>query len=126
MNALGNVISAEMFKAVRKKRTYILAALLWIVVPVITLIVGRVLLNTLSTDFVDNSSPVGAEEIVQAIASPFGIATVGLLLPALLSPTFYIIVVSLLAALFIGEGAQPKYVENHPCCTTQPFGGAGG
>lgn len=103
MNALGNVISAELFKAVRKKRTYILAGLLWIVLPVIVLIVGRVLLNTLSTDFVNNSSPVGADEIVQAVASPFGIATVGLLLPALLTPTFYIIVVSLLAALFIGE-----------------------
>ena len=103
MNGLGNVINAELFKAVRKKRTYILAGLLWVLLPVIVLIVGRVLLVTLGTDFVDNASPIGAADIVQTVASPYGIATVGLMLPSLLSPTFYILVISLLAALFIGE-----------------------
>lgn len=103
MNALANVIGAELFKAVRKKRTYILAGLLWVLLPVIVLIVGRVLLVTLGTDFVENSSPIGVDEVVQTIASPFGIATVGLTLPSLLSPTFYILLISLLAALFIGE-----------------------
>lgn len=103
MSALMNVIQAELFKAVRKKRTYVMTALLWVLLPVLILIVGRVLLVTLGTDFVDNSSPIGAADVVQIVASPFGIARIGLMLPALLSPPFYILVVALLAALFIGE-----------------------
>ncbi len=103
MNALVNVIQAEWFKAIRKKRTYILASLLWVILPVLVLIVGRVMLNTFGTDFVDNSSPITAADAVQVVASPYGIARIGLLLPALISPPFYILIIALLAALFIGE-----------------------
>ena len=101
--SLGNVISAELFKAVRKRRIYILAFLWWLVLPVLVLIIGRVTLNTLSTEFVENSSPIPPDAIVQTIASAFGIARINLMLPALISPSFYMIVIALLAALFIGE-----------------------
>ena len=101
MTAFLNVVEAEMFKAVRKKRTYILAALLWILLPVLVLIIGRILQVNLSGSFVDDT--VSVETILQAVASPFGIARISLMLPALSSPTYYIIVISLLAALFIGE-----------------------
>jgi len=101
MTAFLNVVEAELFKAVRKKRTYILAGLLWILLPVLVLIVGRVLQLNLTGSFVEDT--VSLETILQAIASPYGIARVSLMLPALLNPTYYIIVISLLAALFIGE-----------------------
>ena len=101
MSALANVIRAELFKAVRKRRTYILAGLWWILLPVIVLIVARVLQVNLTDSFVEEGFSV--QELVQAIASPFGLARLGLTLPALVSPSFYIIVIALLAALFIGE-----------------------
>ena len=103
MNGYFNVVKAELFKSVRKKRTYILAGLLWVLLPILVLIVGRIIQVNFGTDFVDNTSPIGVNEILQTVASPFGIARVVLLLPALVSPPFYIIVISLLAALFIGE-----------------------
>lgn len=101
MSAFLNVVEAEMFKAVRKKRTYILAGLLWLLLPTLVLIIGRILQVNLSGSFVDEA--VSVESILQTVASPFGIARISLMLPALSSPTYYIIVISLLAALFIGE-----------------------
>lgn len=103
MRALLNVIQAEWFKVVRKRRTYILGILWLVLLPVLALIIGQVVLTTLSTEFAQEASPVAISDIVQAIASAYGIARLHLVLPALLSPPFYIIVMSLLAALFIGE-----------------------
>lgn len=103
MNALACVMAAEWFKVLRKRRTYILAALWWVVLPVVALIVGQVAYRTLATDFAQGVSPTAAREAAQAIASAYGIARLHLMLPALLSPTFYMIVLALLAALFIGE-----------------------
>ena len=102
MSAFINVVKAELFKSAKKKRTYIMASLLWFVVPVLALIVGKIAYITLNTNFVENSG-VSAEAIVQAIASPYGIARISLVLPSLISPSFFIIVIALLAALFIGE-----------------------
>ena len=101
MNAFFNVVRAELFKVVRKKRTYILAGLWWVVGPVLALIVGRVVQTNLSGSFVEND--VSVQGVLQAFASPYGVARVALALPALVSPTYYIIVLSLLGALFIGE-----------------------
>ena len=103
MNALLNVINAELFKVVRKRRVYILAFLWWVVLPVLVLFVGRILLQNLSTDFVENSSPIAPSTIVETIASPFGIARISLMLPSVISPSFYLMVLALLAALFIGD-----------------------
>jgi len=102
MTALLNVMRAELFKSAKKKRTYIMATLLWVILPVIALIVGKIAYVTLNTNFVENSG-VSAQSVVQAFASPFGIARLSLVLPSLISPSFYIIVLALLAALFIGE-----------------------
>lgn len=96
-----NVIRAELFKIVRKRRTYILAALWWVLLPALLLIVGRVVQVNVSGSFVEENLPV--RDLLQLIASPFGISRLALTLPALVSPSFYIIVISLLAALFIGE-----------------------
>ncbi len=101
MTAFLNVVRAELFKVVRKKRTYILAGLWWVVLPVLALIVGRVVQTSLAGSFVDGD--VSVQGVLQAFASPYGVARVALALPALLSPTYYIIVISLLGALFVGE-----------------------
>lgn len=101
MNAFANVVRAELFKAVRKRRTYILAGLWWVLLPALVLIVGRVLQVNLRGSFVDQEGAVTS--VVQALASPFGIARAALVGPAYMSPTFYIIVIALLAALFVGE-----------------------
>lgn len=102
MNSFVNVVKAELFKSTKKKRTYIMASLLWFVVPILALIVGKIAFITLNTNFVENSG-VSALAIVQAIASPYGIARISLVLPSLISPSFFIIVIALLAALYIGE-----------------------
>ncbi len=101
MKALANVIQAELFKAMRKRRTYLLAALQWVLLPVLVLIVGRIIHVNLAGSFVDEGEVISIA--VQEIASPFGIARIGLVGPAFLSPTFYIIVIALFAALLIGE-----------------------
>ncbi len=101
MNAFKNVIIAELFKTLRKRRLYVIAALQWVLLPALILIVGQVIKsNILGTDF-DEIGMAGTA--VQEIASPFGIARLGLLLPSLISPSFYIITIALLAALFMGE-----------------------
>ena len=101
MSGFFNVIRAELFKAVRKRRTYILAALLWVVLPTLVVIVGRILQVNLTGSFVEDA--VSVRQVVQQIASPFGVTRLNLMLPVLSSPTFIIIVIALFAALLIGE-----------------------
>lgn len=101
MSALVNVIRAELFKAIRKRRVYVLAALWWLVLPVLILIVGQVIKVNLADSFADEGGSVAA--IIEQIASPIGISRLELMLPSLSGPTFYIIVIALLAALLIGE-----------------------
>lgn len=101
MTALNNVIIAELFKAIRKRRLYVIAALQWVVLPALILLIGQLIkANIMGTDFDQGGI---ANSAVQEIASPYGIARLGLLLPAVISPSFYIITIALLAALFIGE-----------------------
>ncbi|MBA2665738.1 MAG: ABC transporter permease [Trueperaceae bacterium] len=101
MNAFVDVVRAELFKVVRKRRTYVVAGLWWGLLPIVTLIIGRVLQSNLGGSFVDEAGTV--DMVVQAVASPFGLARIALVGPAYLSPTFYIIVAALFAALLIGE-----------------------
>ncbi len=102
MSALFRVVRAELFKAVRKRRSYVLAGLWWLLLPTITLIVARVVQVNVTGSFVDEAGTTVAG-ILQEFASPHGLARVALTGPAFLSPTFYIIVVALLAAAFVGE-----------------------
>ncbi len=101
MNGLTNVIRAEVFKAVRKRRTYLMAGLMWLVVPVLLLLIGWILQSRVAGSFADEA--VSVQEIVQLVASPVAITRNNLLLLGLLSPSLLIIVIALLAALFIGE-----------------------
>lgn len=101
MSALLDVVRAETFKVTRKRRLYVLAALYWVVAPIIALIVGRVLVTNLAGSFVDTDATV--QEVVRAFASPHGLATFLLSVPAYVSPTFYMVAIALLTALLIGE-----------------------
>ena len=100
MNAFANVVRAELFKVRRKRRTFVVAGLWWILLPTLALVVGRVLLDNLGAIANDLG---GIEPLLQEFASPFGIARLGLVGPAYVSPTFYVIVVALFAALLVGE-----------------------
>jgi ABC-type transport system involved in multi-copper enzyme maturation permease subunit len=101
VSAFANVVSAELFKVLRKRRTYVVAGLWWGLLPILTLTVGQLLQTNLGGSFVDEGGSVSM--VVQAVASPFGLARIALVGPAYLSPTFYIIVAALFAALLIGE-----------------------
>ena len=101
MSGLVNVIRAELFKAKRKRRPYILAGLLWVVLPILILIVGRILQTNLSGSFVEDT--VAVQTLVQQVASPFAVARLNLILPVLSSPPFLMIAIALFAALLIGE-----------------------
>jgi ABC-type transport system involved in multi-copper enzyme maturation permease subunit len=100
VNAFANVVRAELFKVRRKRRTLVVAGLWWVLLPLLALIVGRVLLDNLGAIATDLG---GIEPLLQEFASPFGIARLGLVGPAYVSPTFYVIVVALFAALLVGE-----------------------
>lgn len=102
MTALFRVVAAELFKARRKRRTYVLAGLWWVLLPVLALVLGQVVQTNLAGSFVDETGTTVAM-IVQAFASPYGLTRIALTGPAFLSPTYYMIVVALLAAVFFGE-----------------------
>ncbi len=95
------VIQAELFKAIRKKRVYVLASLMWLLVPLLSLIIAWVVNVNVSGSFVDDG--VTLTDLLQVIASPAGITRNLLFLSGNLAPSFLIIVVGLLAALFIGD-----------------------
>lgn len=101
MRALFDVIAAESFKLLRKRRIYVLAGLYWVILPVLALIVGRLLSTNLRDSFVNEGGNV--DVILQTLFSPYGLAGISLVLPAYASPTLYIVAVALLAALFIGD-----------------------
>jgi ABC-type transport system involved in multi-copper enzyme maturation permease subunit len=101
VNAFLCVVSAEWFKLLRKRRTYVLAGLWWLLLPSLALLVGRVLVSNLGASFANEAG--GVDTVVQNLASPFGLARIGLVGPGYLSPTFYIIVVAAFAAVLIGD-----------------------
>lgn len=101
MNAVLNVMRAETFKLLRKRRLYILAGLYWVVLPVLTIVVARVLHVNLADSFINETQ--GVDLLAQELASPFGLARVALVAPAFMSPTFFIVAATLLAALFVGD-----------------------
>src|SRR5690606_11477999 len=101
MRALFDVIAAESFKLLRKRRIYVLAGLYWVILPVLALIVGRLLSTNLRDSFVNEGGNV--DVILQTLFSPYGLAGISLVLPAYASPTLYIVAVALLVALFIGD-----------------------
>lgn len=102
MNALFNTVRAELMKVRQKRRTYVLAGLYWLVLPLLLLIVGRVLQVNVSGSFLE-AEGLGVADILHEFASPFGIARLALVGPAYLSPSFYMIIIALFAALLIGE-----------------------
>lgn len=95
------VIRAELYKAVRKKRVYVLAGLMWLLVPLLSLLIAWIVNVNVSGTFVDDG--VTLRDLLQVIASPAGISRNLLFLSGNLAPSFLIIVIGLLAALFIGD-----------------------
>ncbi len=102
MNAVINVVRAELMKVFSKRRTYILAGLYWLLMPIILLLVGRVILINLGGSFLEGEG-VPVDSLLATVASPFGMARLAILGPAYLNPSFYLIIVALFAALLIGE-----------------------
>ena len=102
MSGFLHVVHAELFKVLRKRRTYVLAALWWGLLPALALIGGRLIyVNLAGGPFAQELG--GIVQTVQAIASPFGLARIALVGPAYMSPPFFIIVIALLAAMLVGE-----------------------
>ncbi len=101
MSQFCNVVRAEAFKLVRKRRLYVLAGLYWVILPVLALVVARVLYTTLSGSFADDGTAV--DQTLQLFASPLGLVRLALVGPAYTSPTLYIVAVTLVAALLIGD-----------------------
>lgn len=102
MTATFNVIRAELFKVRQKRRTYVLAGLYWVLLPVLALIVARVLEVNVSGSFLEDEG-LGISTILNEFASPFGLARLALVGPAYLNPSYYMIIVALFAALLVGE-----------------------
>jgi len=101
VSALVNVVRAEAYKVARKRRVYILAGLYWVIAPIIALISARVMVTNLAGTFIDEGAAV--DQVVKLFASPHGLATFLLAVPAYVSPTFYMVAVALITALLIGE-----------------------
>ncbi|HKI57619.1 MAG TPA: hypothetical protein VKA00_00195 [Trueperaceae bacterium] len=101
MRATLNAVRAELFKGFRKRRFYLLAGLYWVLLPAVALITAAVLDHNLTGSFANQGGQIG--QVLQGFASPFGMARLALMAPALMSPTGYIVAVALFAGLFIGE-----------------------
>ncbi|MFA7460653.1 MAG: ABC transporter permease [Trueperaceae bacterium] len=101
MSAVMNVVRAEWFKVWRKRRLYILAGLYWVVLPVLILVVARIVFGSVGDSFVNEAGAVDAT--MQQLVSPYGLARLLLVGPGYMSPTFYIVCVTLIAALLIGD-----------------------
>jgi len=103
------VIQAELFKSFRKKRVYIFAAMLWLIVPIIMIATAYFTNQNLSTDFVNES--VGSDdavlEVVKTIGSPEMISRVTLVLSTHFA-SFLTLVIAALAALLVGEERSQK------------------
>ncbi len=96
------VIRAEWFKGIRKRRLYVLAGLWWVLLPVLTISLARVFQVNVTGSFLDETGLV-VQTTLQALASPLGAAQVALAMPAFLSPSAYVLAVTLLVAAAIGE-----------------------
>lgn len=101
MNVLMHVVRAEAFKVAKKKRIYVLAALYWVLLPMLALIVGRILHTNLSESFANEIGSI--DQLLQGLFSPFGLTSVALLAPSFVSPSLYMVAIVLLAALLIGD-----------------------
>lgn len=97
-----NVVRAELFKALRKRRTYGAAAFLWGLVPALLVFIGWLLDTRLGTTFLDDGTSVGL--LVQTVASPAGIVRNGLVLLGNSAPLpLFMVIVVLFTALLFGE-----------------------
>ncbi len=101
MNGFFNTVRAEVFKLRHKRRSYVIAGFLWLLLPALLLLVGWILQTRVAGTFADEGFNVA--EVVQAVASPLAIARNSLLILGNLSPSLLIIIVALTAALLIGE-----------------------
>lgn len=101
MKATADVVRAELFKVFRKRRFYVLAAIYWVLLPVLILVTALILDRNLSASFANEAG--GIATALQAFSSPFGMARLVLMGPALMSPTAYIIAVALFAGLLFGD-----------------------
>jgi ABC-type transport system involved in multi-copper enzyme maturation permease subunit len=109
MNGFLNTVRAEVFKLRHKRRSYVIAGLLWVLLPVLLLVIGWVLQTRVGDTFADEMArefgdgSVNVAQIVQQVASPIGLARNSLLILGNLSPSLLIIIVALTAALLVGE-----------------------
>ena len=101
MNGYLNTVRAEVFKLRHKRRSYVMAGFLWLLLPALLLLIGWILDTRVAGTFIDEGLTVN--EVVQNIASPIAIARNSLLILGNLSPSLLIIIVALTAALLIGE-----------------------
>lgn len=101
MNGYLNTVRAEIFKLRHKRRSYVIAGFVWLLLPLLMLIIGWVLQTRVAGTLAEEGVNVG--EVVQGVASPIAMARNSLLIMGNLSPSLLIIIVALTAALLIGE-----------------------
>lgn len=101
MKGFVNTVRAELFKLAHKRRTFVMAGFLCLLVPALLLFIGWIVQTRVAGTFAEEGVDVG--EVVQLVASPVGITRNLLLLLGNLSPSLLIIVVALTAALLMGE-----------------------
>ncbi len=101
MNGFFNTVRAEVFKLRHKRRSYVIAGFLWLLLPALLLVVGWILQTRVAGTFANEG--LNVTEVVQEVASPLAIARNSLLILGNLSPSLLIIIVALTAALLIGE-----------------------
>ncbi len=101
MNGFFNTVRAETFKLRHKRRSYVIAGFMWLLLPALLLLIGWILQTRVAGTFADEGFNVA--EVVQEVASPLAIARNSLLILGNLSPSLLIIIIALSAALLIGE-----------------------
>lgn len=99
-------LRAELFKLRFHKRFYILAGFLWLLAPVLMLVIGWLLQTRLGDMLGEQTTDLN--RITQYVASPLAIARNILLFIGYTSPSFLIIIIALIAAVFMTEERSQK------------------
>lgn len=115
MNAIVQVIRAELFKSFKKKRLYVFSFLWWILLPVLSLIIALVV-HANAGSMLDEGETL--TEVVNQISSITAIARNGLFMSSLPFFPMFLIFVVLIAALLIGE--ERRFNMWKTVLTTQP------
>lgn len=95
-----SIVLAELYKISRRRGLILLGAVYWLLVPTVLLLVTPTLRSAIADVF------SGSRVLMQTLASPFGLATVGTGIGGYSSPSLFFVIVAVVAIALIGDDTR--------------------